>query len=204
MKKQTRILRNGSARAAVSQPKTSQGRAVSRPPSGLPKFLGPFVPGRDDPLCLCLFDRYSNCVAAKVPLTDDELSALLRPTLKRGVSGLEFIAAALRVALFSTIDGVTKQDTASKPASPTYYPSQPTPEVGLETAHDRLEMIVPEVVAALSLLSDAYWEVIDHQNEHQRTVANGLFSLACTASSRLETEFPLSCSEWLEARRAAA
>src|ERR1017187_5519950 len=203
MKKQTRILRNGSARAAISQPKTSQGRAVSRPTSGLPKFLGPFDPERDQPLCLCLFDRYSDCVAAEVPLTEDELTALLRPPVPRGVSGLEFIAASVRVALFSTIDGMTKQYVLSKSAARTCCPPQPI-EIGQKTAHDRLDIIVPEGVAALSLLSDAYLNVIDQQNEHERIHANGLISLADTASSRLETEFPLACEEWRKASQAAA
>jgi hypothetical protein len=80
---------------------------------------------------------------------------------------------------------------------------QPSHQEPGDDAHDRLELAASAAVAAVSVLSEAYWEEIDQKNEHLRRHAYGLIALAYHASCQLKKEVSLACSEWLQARKTA-
>ena len=183
MKKQTQVRRNSSTAAAPSQPKTPEGKGRRH---RLPSGAGPFAPNVDYPACLCTFDRIAGSPVSKIPISDDEFTSLLTNSIREGGGIERFIADAIR------------EKVARKPAALTSNPAQPVPELGLEDAHDRLEVIVPQVVVMLSLLSDAYWKACDTDDEYQSARANGLISLAASASRQLERESDQAMHEWLK------
>jgi len=87
--------------------------------------------------------------------------------------------------------------SANRELLPGYSPTN------LVDAHDRLGLAVSAAMAAISVLSDAYFEAIDSDNEYQIKGANGLINLAHHASCQLETECELAWHEWVNARKAA-
>jgi hypothetical protein len=133
----------------------------------------------------------ANSVVTKVPLSDDEWTTTIIEANRRGVLPDHFVADAIREKL------------AHKPAVLTSDPVQPVPEVGLEDAHDRLELLVPQAVVMLSLLSDEYWKACDTTNEYERARANGLISLAHGVSSQLERALAQGVDEQLKTHLAS-
>jgi hypothetical protein len=186
MKRQTQVRRNGSTSAARSQLTTPQGSVRRRK---LPNPPG-FKPSPNNPACLCIFDGIAGDFVCKIPISPDEWCSTIIEANRQGVLPDQFVADAIREKL------------ARKPAASTLNPPRPVPEAGQEDAHDRLELSVPAAVAAISVLSDAYWDEIDSKNEYQRMHADGLISLAYHASCQLQTESRLACEEWCKVHRA--
>jgi hypothetical protein len=134
-----------------------------------------------------LFDRDKEEEIEQFDLTNAEFSRIrdaIAKTVDRPVDGAA-VAAFVRESLLHS---------ANRELLPGYSPTN------LGDAHDRLELAASAAVAAISVLSDAYFEAIDSANEYQRKEANGLISLAHHASCQLETECELALHEWMKAR----
>jgi hypothetical protein len=145
----------------------------------------------DTPSCLCLFDASVGELAGEIPLVGRELHSVVIAACRQRISVDQFLADAIKEKLH--------RDSGTS----TSKPVQPAVEAGQEDAHAQLEVIVPQVIMAIQLLSDAYWTGFNLKNEYQTRRANGLISLAGGASSQLEEKFPLACDEWRKVCAAA-
>lgn len=173
MKNKLKSVRSSSKSAAASQPKTAQSRANIRPPSPLP--------------CIALFpkgdgDSEGGGISEEVMNLSNEEYALLKRAFGDGSGILMHMA---NLALAKAREAATEH---SEPRA--------------ETAHDQLEVIVSQAVAAISVLSDVYWDGIDQKCKYQTTCANGLIGLAAHASDQLRETLSLAVKEWREARGA--
>jgi hypothetical protein len=145
----------------------------------------------DSPACLCIFDPAAGEVVSAIPLAGRELPGVVIAACRAGITVDQFIADAIREKLIRELGASTSNRV------------QPSHEETGEDAHDRLELATSAVVAAVSVLCDAYWDATDTENEYHRRRACGLISLAYHASSQLEKEAPLACSEWLQTLKTA-
>jgi hypothetical protein len=145
----------------------------------------------DSPDSLCIFDPAAGEVVSAIPLAGREIPGVVVAACRAGITVDQFIADAIREKLGREFNATTSNRV------------QPSHQESGEDAHDRLELATSAVVAAVSVLCDAYWEATDTKNEYHRRRANGLINLAYHASSQLEKEAPLACSEWLQTRKTA-
>jgi len=147
--------------------------------------------GTDKPTGFHFYNADVDELAGEIPLVGKLLPSLVIAACRQHVTVDQFIADAIREKLGpKTGSSILNQET-------------PPPQIGLETAHSRLEICVPSVVTVIDLLCDAYWDAIDKNKQSQTMRANGLINLACHASSQVETELPLAVDEWQKAVEAA-
>ncbi len=174
MKNKLKSVRSSSKPAVASQSKTSQSRAGDSLTRNAPGIFIRPVGDQMEP-------------SGAIDLTEAEYDTLVRAF----VDGDGIVMFMRNAAL-------------EKAAAFTSSPVQPVPKVPLGPEHQQLETTVAEVVAAIELLYETYWEMIDCNQESERMRAEGIISLATGVCAHLEADFGLACNEWCKARRVAA
>lgn len=160
MKKQTRIRRNGSPRAAAPQAKTPTASQVT--------FAG--RPGA----CIALFDiETGKCVEDNVYLSHAELDALKQSAKASGNRVLRWMANA----------GLDKTDKVKNPTKEAKYTDE-------AQCWCELEFSVQQAIGCIHLLDERLGQMLALNSiEEESSQAAGIFHIASQTSERLYRAF---------------